>query len=74
MGTFKVPLKELCGISVANADLTDNDLVDYIKQPLHNQNRIEKEIIDILKLKLMRYFIPTFKKNWKSSFYRNDIF
>lgn len=74
MHTIEVPIRVLCNISIENFKESDADLSKTILSYIRTNYMIAEDHVEMVRDKIMRYFIPVFKRNWKSSFNKKEIF
>ena len=74
MYTIVVPIEELCNISVPNSRMSDEDLCALLLDHVRERHPVADDQIKTVTDKLLRYFIHSFRKNWKLCFHDGALF
>lgn len=72
MNFLEVPMESLCDIAMQNHKMNDTDLSCMLWNHIQGNYPVDDKEMRLVTNKVLQYFIPTFRKNWKSSFYKKE--
>lgn len=72
MNSLRIPNRDLCIILITN-DKSESNL-QLLSTYISKTFNLDHDKFQQVEAKISHYFLPTFEKKWKESFYRKDIF